>query len=118
MVHGRPLPLAKVAEGSAAELSDPLLLGRMCYPAAGEQKRQRTMNITTNRPPLREVCLASVWPPRRGRAYVTLSEGQAWDAVLDACYAIGWVLLELNDDEHPVRAYQWHTTAPAFAERN
>lgn len=76
------------------------------------------MNITTHRPPLREVRLTSVWPPRKGQCYCTLSEGQAWDAILDACYATAWILLELNDEEQPVRAYQRHSTAPAFAERN
>jgi hypothetical protein len=38
-------------------------------------------------------------------AYVTLSAGQ-WDDLLAAAYDDGWVLLELDDDEQPVRAYR------------
>jgi hypothetical protein len=36
---------------------------------------------------------------------VTMSEGQ-WDALLSAAYAHGFILLELDDDEQPVRAFQ------------
>jgi hypothetical protein len=36
---------------------------------------------------------------------MTMSEGQ-WDATLSAAYAAGFVLLELDDDEKPVRAYR------------
>jgi hypothetical protein len=36
---------------------------------------------------------------------VTMSVGQ-WDPLLASAYALGWVLLELDADERPVRAYQ------------
>lgn len=36
---------------------------------------------------------------------ITMSEGQ-WDALLSAAYQAGWTLLELDEDERPVRAYQ------------
>jgi hypothetical protein len=34
-----------------------------------------------------------------------MSTGQ-WDTLLRAAYDQGWVLLELDDDERPVAAYQ------------
>lgn len=36
---------------------------------------------------------------------VTMSVGQ-WDSLLAASYEAGFVLLELDDDERPIRAYQ------------
>ena len=36
---------------------------------------------------------------------ITMSSGQ-WDALLAAAYEQGWILLELDDDERPVRAYR------------
>lgn len=41
-----------------------------------------------------------------GRAsVVTMSEGQ-WDGLLSAAYERGWILLELDADERPKRAYR------------
>lgn len=40
---------------------------------------------------------------------VTMSQGQ-WDVLLSAAYAQGFLLLELDDDETPVRAFQQKTT--------
>ena len=40
-----------------------------------------------------------------GTLVVTMGEGQ-WDALLAAAYEQGWILLELDDDEIPVRAYR------------
>jgi hypothetical protein len=57
------------------------------------------------RPPLREIPLSEALPLKAGRITVTMSIGQ-WDALLAACYEGGDVLLELDDDERPVRAYQ------------
>ena len=57
------------------------------------------------RPRLREVPLADVWPPIRGRCYVTCSPGQ-WDVLLAGAHAHGWVLIEVDDAELPARAYQ------------
>jgi hypothetical protein len=56
---------------------------------------------------LHPVPLAEVWPPRPGNAIllITMGVGQ-WDATLLAAYEAGWVLLELDDDEQPVRAYR------------
>lgn len=36
---------------------------------------------------------------------ITMSEGQ-WDAMLSAAYAAGWILLELDEHERPVKAYR------------
>jgi hypothetical protein len=61
--------------------------------------------MTSARPALRGVELSSVWPLRRGICYATLLPGQ-WDAVLQAVYDLGWVLLELDSAERPVAAYR------------
>ncbi len=42
-------------------------------------------------------------PP--GTVVMTVSVGQ-WDMLHDACYKEGAILLELDDDELPVAAYQ------------
>jgi hypothetical protein len=57
------------------------------------------------RPCLREVPLASVLPPRPGVCMCTMSVGQ-WDSLLAAAYNLGFVLLELDDDERILRAYR------------
>lgn len=36
---------------------------------------------------------------------MTMSVGQ-WDGLLSAAYEQGWILLELDDNEVPVRAYR------------
>ena len=61
--------------------------------------------VRVKRPALREVPLASVWPPVKGECYVTMSAHQ-WDGLLAAAYGVGWVLVEVNDDERPTRAYR------------
>lgn len=43
--------------------------------------------------------------PGRRRVMITMSEGQ-WDSILSAAYERGWILLELNDNEQPVRAFR------------
>jgi len=57
------------------------------------------------RPELGVYPMASAWPPRPGVVTVTMSPGQ-WDALLDVAYRLGHVLVELDDDERPVRAYR------------
>ena len=57
------------------------------------------------RPELHEVPLGEAWPLKAGEVTVTMSEGQ-WDWLLQAAYDGGFVLLELDVDERPVRAYQ------------
>lgn len=59
----------------------------------------------TRRPRLREIPLDTAWPPRAGELTVTMSADQ-WDETLAAMYATGAVLLELDDREQPIRAYQ------------
>jgi hypothetical protein len=54
---------------------------------------------------LRQIPLASAWPLRRGELTVTMSEGQ-WDGLLQGAYEAGAILLDLDDDERPVRAFQ------------
>jgi hypothetical protein len=67
----------------------------MSYKARlGRQRRQ-----------LREIPLAVAWPPRRGELTVTMSVGQ-WDGLLQGAYDAGAMLLELDDSETPVAAYQ------------
>ena len=36
---------------------------------------------------------------------ITMTRGQ-WDALLASAYQQGWILLELDDGERPVRAFQ------------
>jgi hypothetical protein len=55
--------------------------------------------------PLAEVLPMSAWP---GLLYVTMGAGQ-WDGLLAAAYADGWVLLELDANEDPVRAFRKET---------
>ena len=58
------------------------------------------------RPALRRVPLADVLPlGSRPVAVVTMSIGQ-WDALLQTSYDGGFLLLELDDRERPVAAYQ------------
>ena len=56
---------------------------------------------------LRVVPLAEVLPmgSQPGLFYVTMGPGQ-WDSLLAAAYAEGCVLLEMDGDERPVRAYR------------
>ena len=66
------------------------------------------------RPALREIPLDEAVPLKGGTVTVTMSPGQ-WDALLQAAYDGGFVLLELDDDEQPVSAYHQgdgHTLAP------
>ena len=42
---------------------------------------------------------------RPGQLVMTMTQGQ-WDAMLSAAYTDGWVLLELDENEKPVRAYR------------
>ena len=54
---------------------------------------------------LNRVALADVLPPRRGLCYATKLVNQ-WDGVLQALYDFGFVILELDDEERPLRAYR------------
>jgi hypothetical protein len=45
----------------------------------------------------------------RRECVITMSVGQ-WDNTLSAAYQAGWILLELDDNEVPVRAYQKAST--------
>jgi hypothetical protein len=62
------------------------------------------MTMPLTRPALRRIPLQSVWPPRRGRVYITMSPEQ-WDPLLQVSYDEGWILLEVDDNEQPVAAY-------------
>jgi len=62
--------------------------------------------VKASRPPLRAVPLADVLPlGSRPAVVMTMSRGQ-WDSTLAASYEGGFVLLELDDRERPVAAYQ------------
>lgn len=52
--------------------------------------------------PLAEVLPIGALP---GVLYVTLGIGQ-WDALLAVAYADGYVLLEMDEKDEPVRAYR------------
>ena len=52
------------------------------------------------RPTLTPVPLANVLPPHPGTVIMTMSIGP-WDTVLQVGYDLGFVLLELDDDERP-----------------
>jgi len=55
---------------------------------------------------LRPFPLADVLPlGRPGQLVMTMAEGQ-WDGMLSAAYAAGFILLELDENEKPVRAYR------------
>ena len=54
---------------------------------------------------LRPIPLAAVLPLRPGTLYMTMGEAQ-WDDTLATAYRAGWVLLEVDQHEHVVRAYQ------------
>ncbi len=53
-------------------------------------------------PILIEIPLPEIRP---GGAYITMSKGQ-WDALLAAAYEARWFLLEVDDREMVVKAYQ------------
>lgn len=61
-----------------------------------------------NRPYLRQIPLEHALPIKRRQCYVTMSAGQ-WDTLLRAAYEVGFILLELDDEERPVAAYQKET---------
>lgn len=54
---------------------------------------------------LRAVPLSEVLPLRPGTLSITMGIHQ-WDATLESAYRAGWLLLELDEDERPVAAYQ------------
>jgi hypothetical protein len=53
--------------------------------------------------PLEDAMAAALGQATTG--VITMGVGQ-WDALLAAAYADGWILLELDDQEKPVGAYQ------------
>jgi hypothetical protein len=57
------------------------------------------------RPILNPIPLSEAMPAKPGTAYITMSVGQ-WDSWLEESYQDGWILLELDDNEKPVRAYR------------
>jgi len=60
------------------------------------------------RPEITEMPLAEAMAAMTGGGpglYITMSPGQ-WDALLQGAYDHGWILLELDKNEIPVRAYR------------
>jgi hypothetical protein len=49
--------------------------------------------------------MAAMTGHRPGALIITMSIGQ-WDTMLAVAYEQGWLLVELDDDEMPVRAYR------------
>jgi len=70
-------------------------------------KYQRNGENKMKRPILNEVELDSA---KTCKLIITMSPGQ-WDALLDEGYNRGALLLEIDQNEQPVRAYQRKTTA-------
>jgi hypothetical protein len=58
-----------------------------------------------SRPPLREIPLGEAVPLRDGEVTVTMSVGQ-WDRLLAGAYDAGFLLLELDAEQRPVRAFR------------
>lgn len=69
----------------------------------------RERDTMTARPALRAIPLSEGWL-KAGEVTVTMSVGQ-WDLMLANAYEAGFILLELDDDERPVRAYQKAATS-------
>lgn len=65
-----------------------------------------------NRPILRPYPLAEALQFRPGTVVMTMSRGQ-WDATLAGGYEAGHILLELDDNEQPLRAYRRERTDPS-----
>jgi hypothetical protein len=65
---------------------------------------------------LHEIPLADAMPTALGQAdkrcVITMATGQ-WDGLLAAAYDSGWILLELDANDVPVRAYQNPAPRPA-----
>lgn len=57
------------------------------------------------RPKLTAIPVATVWPPKPGQMTVTIEEGE-WNIIIEICYAAGWVLIEVDEQEQVIRAYQ------------
>ena len=57
-----------------------------------------------NRPELNEISLQDALSFKPGGT-ITMSQGQ-WDSMLQFAYEDNWILLELNDDEIPIKAYR------------
>ena len=63
------------------------------------------------RPELNEVPLQDALQKigKNGTMMITMSVNQ-WDRYLEFSYQDGWILLELDDDEKPIRAFQRHAS--------
>lgn len=61
-----------------------------------------------SRPELRKIPMPEMIG-RPGTVTVTIGVGE-WDSLLADCYNAGFLLLELDDNEHPVAAYQKEVT--------
>lgn len=56
-------------------------------------------------PTLNRVPVSDAFPPRAGSQIITMSPGQ-WDDLLELAYESGWTLLELDEQDWPVKAYR------------
>lgn len=68
-----------------------------------------------DRPFLRRIPLEFALPLQSGHCYITLSPGQ-WDGLLRSAYEMGWTLLEIDESENVIAAYQRfpdHERSPA-----
>jgi hypothetical protein len=63
------------------------------------------MKTQTGREQLRRIPLTDALSFKPGTMTLTMSIGQ-WDTMLQVGYDLGFVLLELDDNEVPIAAYQ------------
>src|SRR5262245_268539 len=75
-------------------------------PANPVKRTTETDAMTTNPSELNTLPVDDVWPQKATNLYVTVSTGQPWDGLHRGAYDAGGIVLELNDNEEPVRAYR------------
>ena len=57
------------------------------------------------RPNLNEIPLDSSWPLPSASMSMTIDMG-AWDGIIEGAYNAGFVLIELDQHNRPIRAFQ------------
>ena len=60
--------------------------------------------MSLKRPTLNKIPLTEVFPLRPGCAFITIDIG-AWDTLIEVAYNNGFFLIEMDENENPVRAF-------------
>ena len=68
-----------------------------------DKAKQERQNMKNHKPTLNEIPIGGIF--LKPQVIVTMSIGQ-WDGLLEAAYDAGAVLLELDDNENPIKAYR------------